>query len=78
MTTYTTKKRKSQITGKPCIAPFINGLNVWDIPEKEWTEAVQAAVARAYWIGMQSMTQIVYEAATKQYAPVSVNWETSK
>jgi hypothetical protein len=33
------------------VAPYINQWCVWDIPEKEWTEAVAEAVARAYVLG---------------------------
>ena len=43
--------RKSD-TGKKMIAPYINDWNVWDIPVKEWTPAVQAAVGHAYKLGV--------------------------
>lgn len=33
------------------IAPFIGKWNVWDIPKKEWTPAVQEAILSAWRIG---------------------------
>jgi len=33
---------------------------VWDIPAKEWTPAVQAAVAHAYQIGVQHTITEMY------------------
>lgn len=36
-----------------CVAPFINGFNVWDIPEDEWTPAVEAAIKHAYELGVE-------------------------
>lgn len=46
-----TFKRRKNLDGKPSIAPFIGRWNVWDIPSKEWTEAVQEAIKRAYELG---------------------------
>jgi hypothetical protein len=47
-------------TGKKLIAPYINDWCVWDIPAKEWTPAVQAAVAHAYQIGVQHTITEMY------------------
>lgn len=43
--------RRTNRHDKPSVAPYINGWNVWDIPPKEWTEAVQEAIKRAYELG---------------------------
>ena len=47
-----TVRRRKNMEGKRCVAPFINGDNVWDIPEKEWTPAVQEALVVAYHLGV--------------------------
>jgi hypothetical protein len=60
--TFTTKLRNNR-NGVPCVAPFINDWNVWDIPLKEWTPAVQAALVRAFEIGCETTAQRVKEAA---------------
>lgn len=44
-------ERRNNRDGKPSVAPYINGWNVWDIPEREWTPAVEQAVLRAYELG---------------------------
>ena len=44
--------RRKNVSGIKCAAPYINGSNVWDIPEKQWTASVQQAVARAYQLGV--------------------------
>ena len=48
--TYTLQRRKNY-NGVPCIAPFIDGYNVWDIPEEQWTRPVAKAIQHAYEIG---------------------------
>ena len=53
---FTIKHRKNQ-QGQKCVAPFINEWNVWDIPERQWTPAVQDAVARAFYIGARLMRE---------------------
>ena len=45
--------RRKNVSGIKCAAPYINGSNVWDIPEKQWTASVQQAVARAYQLGVK-------------------------
>jgi methionine aminopeptidase len=55
-------KRKNA-KGKVMIAPFINGWNVWDIPVKEWTPAVQAAILNAYKIGIDQHRGLLDEMA---------------
>jgi len=42
---------RKNFNGVKCVAPFINGWNVWHIPVNEWTEAVQRAVLHAYELG---------------------------
>lgn len=39
--------------GRKCVAPFINGQNIWDIPVRQWTAEVRAAVLSAYKIGVE-------------------------
>ena len=48
--TYIIQRRKNY-NGIMCVAPFINGFNVWDIPEELWGHAVGRAIQRAYEIG---------------------------
>ncbi len=45
--------RRKNMLGVPSVAPFINEWNVWDIPEKEWTEAVGTAILSAYRLGWE-------------------------
>ncbi len=59
--------------GQKVVAPYINQWCVWDIPVKEWTPAVQAAVANAYRIGAQ---HAIAEMSRNTTAPLSDNvWE---
>lgn len=46
--------RRTDKNGKPSVAPFINGWNVWDIPPEHWCEAVEKAILRAYELGWQA------------------------
>lgn len=45
--------RRTNKDGKPSLAPFINGWNVWDIPPESWCEAVEQAILHAYELGWQ-------------------------
>jgi hypothetical protein len=68
------QERKSD-TGKKMIAPYINGWNVWDIPAKEWTPAVQAAVGHAYRLGAQhAVSHMIENINTPPFSSCSV-WE---
>jgi len=62
-------ERRKNLDGKKCVAPFINGFNVWDLPEKEWTPAVQRAIKNAYMLGVSHMRgqvqRVVQEAESK-------------
>lgn len=49
---YRTVERKNH-RDKKCIAPFINDWNVWDIPVKEYTPAVETAIKNAYNLGVR-------------------------
>ena len=49
---YTTVTRKNRDDIK-CIAPFINDWNVWDIPVKQYTPAVEQAIKHAYELGVK-------------------------
>lgn len=70
--------RRKNLQGKKCVAPYIDGLNVWDIPEKEWTPAVQQAIAHAWWLGMQNMRHTMSKAGDGQYASMHVDWLETK
>jgi hypothetical protein len=60
-------ERKSNM-GKKMIAPYINDWNVWDIPVKEWTPAVQDAVAHAYRLGAQhAITEMIKNTTSPQF-----------
>jgi hypothetical protein len=52
-----TFRRRVNMSGIPCVAPFIDGRNIWDIPEKEWTPAVGLAIASAYELGRDRMME---------------------
>lgn len=56
-----TLERRKNFDGVWCIAPFINGFNVWDIPEKEWTPSVARSVQRAYEVGYAEALRRVQE-----------------
>jgi len=45
--------RRKNRDGRECVAPFIEGYNVWDIPVKEWTPAVAAAIRHAHGLGWE-------------------------
>jgi hypothetical protein len=60
----TTVKRKNR-NGVACVAPFINGWNVWDIPEKMWTDEVQMAVKHAYELGYNRAIKLLVDTANK-------------
>ena len=61
MKTTLTLERRKNWDGDPCIAPFINGFNTGDIPEKEWTLAVARSVQRAYEVGYAEALRRVQE-----------------
>ena len=60
------------------IAPFINGWNVWNIPEKYWDQSVQDAIIHAYELGaqhaQQDMINEVYRYNQKYQRPTTVEW----
>lgn len=61
MKTVLTLERRKNFDGVWCIAPFINGYNTGDIPEKEWTPAVARSVRRAYEIGYAQTIRRIQE-----------------
>jgi hypothetical protein len=66
--------RRKGGAGRKVISPFINGWNVWDIPEKHWTEEVQNAIEHAYQLGRHhAMTQIKKEIDVAYSSPTG-NW----
>ena len=71
-TSLTLERRKNM--GEWCIAPFINGFNTGDIPEKEWTPAVARSISRAYEIGFEEARRRMQEIRT----PERGEWEQVK
>jgi hypothetical protein len=58
---YEVVDRKSIYDGSDVKAPFINGYNVWDIPVKEYTVAVEKAIKHAYELGFKHAQSVVQE-----------------
>ena len=58
-------RRRKGTDGKPRIAPFVNGRNVWDIRPKNWTDDVQKALLSAYAIGYNDAVQRVIRHANR-------------
>lgn len=46
---------RTNSAGTLCVAPFIAGWNVWDIPKNEYTPAVEEAIKHAYSLGLRFM-----------------------
>jgi hypothetical protein len=61
-------------SGKEGIAPFINGWNVWDIPEKHWTEDVQKAIENAYRLGRNQVITQIKKEMDVPYGPLISDW----
>jgi hypothetical protein len=67
--------------GVPCVAPFINDYNVWDIPVEEWTPAVQQAVKHAYELGVEhamSSLQVRFNDVRRTLCDDRQSWITLK
>ena len=68
------KRRKPNM-----VSPFINGWNVWDIPEEHWTLVVQQAITHAYELGViharESMSAELYRYRPEFNSPIDVKWE---
>lgn len=77
MTPKLTYKIRFDIDNQKCIAPFINGKNVWDIPVKYWSEPVQASIINAYELGYAHAEEIILE-AFKHNQPYSVHTSFKK
>ena len=60
-------ERRADMNGRPCVAPFIDGWNVWDIPEQEWTAAVEKAVLHAYELGWNHCNKIHADTPNTQF-----------
>lgn len=73
MTKLTIKRRKN-INGADCIAPFIDGYNVWDIPVNLWQEPVQHAVAHAYELGRRSALAEIMQSIDTSETLVGRRW----
>lgn len=66
-------RRKGRASRK-MIAPFINGWNVWDIPEKHWTEEVQNAIESAYRLGRNHTIAQIKSEMDVTYGALIGNW----
>ena len=79
MVKLTVRRRKNR-EGVPCVAPFIGVWNVWDIPEQEWTAAVQKAVISAYGLGVRHAADEIQEylrTLGNQAPDIYQPWETN-
>lgn len=68
----TTKRRDGYIS------ILINGWNIWDIPEKEWTYAFQSAIIQAYEIGARhalDQSQKNIEQVRDNFYSLGSEWE---
>lgn len=61
--------RRTDRYGKPSIAPFIDGWNVWDIPPESWCEAVEQAILHAYELGWQACNAAHKEVRNGSFPP---------
>ena len=66
--------RRKGRAGRKMIAPFINGWNVWDIPEKHWTEEVQNAIENAYRLGRSHTIAQIKREMDVPYGAIIGNW----
>lgn len=73
VTVFSTKRRISS-KGVPGVAPFIDGMNVWDIPTAHWTEEVKHAVVHAYFLGRASAERDMLSALRENPEPITTLW----
>lgn len=66
--------RRKGRANKKMIAPFINGWNVWDIPEKHWTGEVQNAIENAYRLGRNHAIAQIKKELDVPYGALICNW----
>lgn len=66
--------RRKGASGKRVVAPYINGWNVWDIPEKHWTEEVQNAIENAYRLGRNHAIAQIKREIDVAYSSPTGNW----
>lgn len=73
-----TVKYRKNIDGIRCAAPFIDGINIWDIPLKHWTPEVQMALKNAFQLGYQTAIHDL----SRMYNPIcslmSADWEVQE
>lgn len=65
--------RRKNKDGVASTAPFINGWNVWDIPEKQWNNAIASAIMSAYQLGWKHALDEV----RKVKCPGLTDWENT-
>jgi hypothetical protein len=51
--------RRKDRSGRECIAPFIDGWNVWDIPVANFDYSTEKAILHAYELGFQAALEKV-------------------
>jgi hypothetical protein len=66
--------RRKGANNKPCIAPFINGWNIWNIPEKQWTPVVATAIERAYILGRKNALEQIKKELDVAYGAPTGKW----
>ena len=66
--------RRKGMANRKVIAPFINGCNVWDIPEKHWTEDVQKAIEHAYLMGRRDSVNHIKKEISLPYSNPTGAW----
>jgi len=71
--TYRLRKNRNQVE---CVAPFIFGSNVWDIPKKFWCESVQKAIAHSYELGYKAAMDDVRTLTPPRL--LNAEWEEKK
>lgn len=61
---YRIEEQKERLDGKIYVRPFIGDWNVWSIPKKEYTPAVEEAIKHAYQLGLRFMEDEMREKAS--------------
>ena len=68
--------------GRMCVAPHIDGFNVWDIPKNQWTEEVASALLHAYNLGRvtarRDIEASIRNVNTQEVSVWNLKWPTSE
>ena len=70
-------RRRKNMRGVPCVAPFIRSFNVCDLPVGVWSDEVGRALVRAYELGWQRAPDEMAEHLRKMPANIKTTdqWE---